>query len=111
MADAPDLGSGPVRGGGSSPLSRTILRTFQAAIFHLQRRNERPKNGTAVRKRFLQVVDGTGSDFGETCDFVPFCTVFWSEFSGIENTVECKAGFFLPVRRSLLPSSDRAMYL
>ena len=23
MADAPDLGSGPVRGGGSSPLSRT----------------------------------------------------------------------------------------
>ena len=24
MADAPDLGSGPVRGGGSSPLSRTI---------------------------------------------------------------------------------------
>jgi hypothetical protein len=26
MADAPDLGSGPVRGGGSSPLSRTISR-------------------------------------------------------------------------------------
>ncbi len=25
MADAPDLGSGPVRGGGSSPLSRTNL--------------------------------------------------------------------------------------
>src|SRR5689334_20890260 len=26
MADTPDLGSGPVRGGGSSPLARTILR-------------------------------------------------------------------------------------
>ena len=26
MADAPDLGSGPVRGGGSSPLARTILK-------------------------------------------------------------------------------------
>src|SRR5258706_4049346 len=25
MADTPDLGSGPVRGGGSSPLSRTLL--------------------------------------------------------------------------------------
>ena len=32
MADTPDLGSGPVRGGGSSPLSRTIWNFHRVCV-------------------------------------------------------------------------------
>src|SRR4051794_4234933 len=49
MADAPDLGSGPVRGGGSSPLSRTNQRPQSGCQFRFSSRFSRTSVLCAAR--------------------------------------------------------------
>ncbi len=47
MADTPDLGSGPARGGGSSPLSRTIF-TKESEIIRWRFQRSRAKGFQSV---------------------------------------------------------------